>query len=68
LEAFSKDQLGRNTGGPQVIDMLYDKQVLRNDFKHLQILELYEKLESYDEGVYHQGVAAIIRMMARKIN
>ena len=66
IEAFSKDQLGRNTGGPPVIEMLYDEEILRNDLSDLSILELYEKLEVYNEGPYHQGEAAVIRTIARK--
>jgi hypothetical protein len=66
VEAFSKAQLGRNTGGPPVLEMLYDEVVLRNDFSDLNILELYETIEAYTEGPYHQGEAAVIRMIARK--
>ena len=66
VEAFSKAQLGRNTGGPPVLEMLYDEEVLRNDFSGLNILELYETTEEYTEGPYHQGEAAVIRMIARK--
>jgi 2-polyprenyl-3-methyl-5-hydroxy-6-metoxy-1,4-benzoquinol methylase len=66
MEAFNKKQLGRNTGGPPDADMLYDEQVLQRDFKSLEILELYEKLESFDEGPYHQGIGSIIRMIAKK--
>ena len=66
IEAFSKAQLGRNTGGPPVIEMLYDEEILRNDLRDLSILELYEKLEVYNEGPYHQGEAAVIRTTARK--
>ncbi len=66
MEAFSKAQLGRNTGGPPVLDMLYDEDILRKDFGDLNILELYELIEVYNEGPYHQGEAAVIRMIARK--
>ncbi len=66
IEAFSKAQLGRKTGGPPVLEMLYNEEVLRNDFSELNILELYETIEEYREGPYHQGEAAVIRMVARK--
>jgi len=66
IEAFSKAQLGRETGGPPVLEMLYDKEMLQSDFRGLNILELYETLEEYNEGPYHQGEGAVIRMIARK--
>ena len=66
IEAFSKAQLGRQTGGPPVLEMLYDKEILLADFGELNILELYETFEEYSEGPYHQGEGAVIRMIARK--
>ena len=48
--------------------MLYDKKLLQNDFRELEITELNEKLEFLDEGPYHQGVGAIIRMKGIKLN
>jgi hypothetical protein len=66
IEAFSKAQLGRNTGGPPVLEMLYSENILINDFGDLNILELYELIEEYNEGPYHQGEAAVVRMIARK--
>lgn len=66
IESFHKDQLGRQTGGPQDLDMLYDEQILREDFKDLHIIEIRKKLEALDEGLYHQGEAALIRLFAKK--
>ena len=66
VESFHKNQLGRETGGPQVLELLYDEQMLREDFKDLQIIEIQEKLEIFDEGPYHQGKAAIIRLTAQR--
>ena len=66
IDAFNKAQLGRQTGGPPVLEMLYDEEILQNDFGELNILEINEKIEEYNEGSYHQGECAIIRMIARK--
>jgi SAM-dependent methyltransferase len=67
IEAFSKDQLGRASGGPPALDLLYDRYILNQDFKTLEIMELYHTEEDLDEGPYHQGNAALVRMLARKI-
>jgi SAM-dependent methyltransferase len=66
MEAFSKGQLGRPSGGPQAIELLYDRILLIQDFQQLNILELYEKEEWLEEGPYHQGRAAVIRLLGRK--
>ncbi|MBR9997406.1 MAG: class I SAM-dependent methyltransferase [Cyclobacteriaceae bacterium] len=66
VEAFSKDQLGRSSGGPPVRELLYDEMILTNDFKELNIIELNPVEEWLDEGPFHQGEAKLVRLMARK--
>ncbi|MBN1599001.1 MAG: class I SAM-dependent methyltransferase [Bacteroidales bacterium] len=66
LEVFSKNQIKYKTGGPQNPDMLYNKQVLHDDFKNLDIKEILEKEINLDEGEFHKGKASIIQMKAEK--
>lgn len=65
-EAFRKEQIELDSGGPKNIDMLLNKEILKTDFRNLSI-ELLEELEvDLSEGEYHQGVSRIIRMIAKK--
>ena len=66
LEAFSKGQLGRTSGGPKEMDMLYSPEDLSADFKELQILELLEGEVYLEEGKGHQGMGRVVRLLARK--
>lgn len=66
LEAFSKAQLGFQSGGPRDEAMLFDAQLLRSDFSDLQIAFLTEEQIHLQEGRYHQGEAAVVRMLAEK--
>jgi len=66
IEAFSKDQLGRPTGGPPSIELLYDRFLLNRDFRLLKILELYHTNEQLNEGPFHSGEAALVRLLAQK--
>lgn len=66
LEAFTKDQLKYNTGGPGNIDMLFDSDMLRQDFETLSINLLEEKITKLDESEFHSGNASLIRMIAHK--
>lgn len=66
LEAFSKNQLKFDSGGPKSIDMLYDVDLLKNDFASLTIEYLQERTLELDEGNNHRGEASIIRMIAKK--
>jgi len=46
--------------------MLYSVEQLRADFSGAQILMLEETLTELDEGPYHRGEAAVIRLVASR--
>jgi SAM-dependent methyltransferase len=66
LEGFHTNQLGRASGGPKDVSMLFDESMLRSDFKscNIQLLETTERI--LDEGAYHQGSASLIHILAVK--
>jgi len=66
LDAFTPEQLEYKTGGPPVAEMLYTADMLRNDFKAGEILQLEEVLTDLQEGPGHRGRAAVVRMVLRK--
>jgi SAM-dependent methyltransferase len=66
LEAFNKNQIGYNSGGPKNIEMLYSAEMLIKDFKALDILILEELTVHLSQGSFHQGESAIIRLFGRK--
>lgn len=67
LEAFDKNQLNNDSGGPKEFAMLYSVDDLKNDFKNMRI-DFIEAIETHlNEGKYHEGKANIIRLIATKI-
>ncbi|MHB8534766.1 MAG: SAM-dependent methyltransferase [Sulfuricaulis sp.] len=66
LEAFTPEQLQYKTGGPPVTEMLYTANMLRNDFKSAEILQLEEVLTELQEGPGHRGRAAVVRLILKK--
>jgi hypothetical protein len=66
LEAFHKEQLNRNSGGPQSPELLYDEPALASDFESLEIRLLEKKEIMLDEGRFHQGKATVIRFLGIK--
>ncbi len=66
IEAFHTNQLQYDSGGPKNEDMLYTMEMLRTDFKSLQMNQLEYCTEVLNEGQYHQGQAALLRMVAQK--
>lgn len=66
MEVFSKDQLGRKSGGPQHLDLLYSEEDLRADFSGLNLLQIQALETNLKEGRYHEGMAAVIRLAGKK--
>ncbi len=65
LEAFHKQHLG-SPFGPKDPEMLYDEETLLQDFKNLEIIELYTADVELAEGHGHKGKAKVVRLTAQK--
>ena len=61
LEAFHKEQLGKSTGGPQSLALLFDEELLLSDFTELETVLLKKQIVALDEGAFHQGEASVLR-------
>ena len=68
LEVFDKEQLGKSTGGPQSLEMLYSIEELEKDFVNMKIELLEKKYINLDEGEKHSGEAVVLRLIAEKSN
>lgn len=66
MEAFSKQQIDKNTGGPKNIDFLFSEAELKKDFSEFSEIKIIETDTRLDEGPYHQGIASVVRLMGRK--
>ena len=66
LEVYEKKQLGKNSGGPQNIDMLYSKEELQDDFSKMKIISLEKKIITLNESEHHKGEAVVLRLIAVK--
>lgn len=66
LEAYTPDQIGRGTGGPQLPELLMTASALREEFEELEILHLEELIRDVVEGSGHSGEAAVVQLIARK--
>ena len=66
LEAFHTSQLGNGTGGPQVLEMLFDEKILQEDFFEMDSLYLEALQITLNEGPFHQGSANIVRFTGMK--
>lgn len=68
LEAFHPDQLGRASGGPRDVDMLYTLAQVRADFAGLcEPVTGWEGEVMLDEGPGHQGAGRVTRYVGRRL-
>ena len=66
MESFTPEQLNYSSGGPPVLEMLYTPEMMATDFKALEIQQLEECITELNEGKYHCGEGAVVRLLARK--
>lgn len=67
LEAFAKEQLHNESGGPRDADMLYDAATLCEDFQFLHIISCAQKDINLNEGDYHKGKASVLRITGQRL-
>jgi hypothetical protein len=66
LEAFHVSQLGNNTGGPGIPELLFTEEIIRSDFARLEPISLEQDRVILEEGAFHRGEAEVIRFVGRK--
>lgn len=66
LEAFSKGQLGRGSGGPLSLDLLMSLDDLKKELAGLELLHARETERELHEGSYHSGLATVVQILGRK--
>jgi SAM-dependent methyltransferase len=66
LELFSKNQLGKSSGGPQNLDLLCSVEQINKHFSELKHELLREENIILSESEFHQGEASVIRFVGVK--
>ena len=66
LEAYSENQLARDTGGPKDSDMLMTRAKIEGEFPNCEPILLRELEREVSEGTYHTGVASVVQFIGRK--
>jgi SAM-dependent methyltransferase len=67
FEAFAKEQIHFDSGGPKDVSLLYDAPTVCNDFPFLHILSCGQKEIELNEGNFHKGKAAVLQLIGQKL-
>ena len=66
LEAYSKSQLSRNTGGPKDVDMLMTAEDIQKEFPNCEVILCHEIEREVVEGEFHTGLSSVVQFIGRK--
>lgn len=67
LEAYTEEQLQRDTGGPKNPDMLMTRAKIEREFSNFEPLLLRELEREVHEGIYHTGLASVVQFIGKKM-
>lgn len=67
VEAFHKNQIKNNSGGPKNIDLLVDENDFINLTSGLEQVLLETKVINLSEGEHHSGIADVVRFIGKKV-
>jgi len=66
LEAYTPRQIGRGTGGPMNADFTMSLEGLREELEPLEFLHAVERDREVIEGTFHNGLASVVQLIAKK--
>jgi SAM-dependent methyltransferase len=66
MQGYRPEQLGYGTGGPRLLENLYTRALLEQAFGDMTLLEITEHDSVIREGSGHNGMSALIDLVARK--
>lgn len=66
IQGYRPEQIGYGTGGPKELDHLYTATMLQTAFAGFDILHLVEHDAVIHEGTGHDGMSALVDLVARK--
>lgn len=66
IQGYGKAQMQYKTGGPGVLENLYDEELLLNSFKGYKVIDLQTYLQDVDEGPGHSGMSSLVGFIGQK--
>jgi len=66
MQGYRPEQLTYRTGGPGQVENLYTRAILQEAFADMSSLEITEHDDIIREGTGHNGMSALIDLVARK--
>jgi cyclopropane fatty-acyl-phospholipid synthase-like methyltransferase len=66
MQGYRVEQLAYGTGGPGQVENLYTRALLQDTFGDMALLEINEHDSVIHEGSGHNGMSALIDLVARK--
>ena len=66
IQGYGKAQMQYKTGGPGVLENLYDEELLLTSFKNYKVIDLQTYQQDVDEGPGHSGMSSLVGFIGQK--
>jgi 2-polyprenyl-3-methyl-5-hydroxy-6-metoxy-1,4-benzoquinol methylase len=66
LEGYNSKQLVNGTGGPKSLEMMFDIESLKIDFRDFEILLAHNTSREINEGIYHNGNSEVVQFICKR--
>jgi cyclopropane fatty-acyl-phospholipid synthase-like methyltransferase len=66
IQGYGKEQMQFTSGGPGVLENLYDEALLCAAFAQYKVLDIRTYTEAISEGEGHSGMSALVGFLAQK--
>lgn len=67
IQGYGKSQMQYKSGGPGILENLYDEELLLSSFSSYKTLDLRTYMEEVDEGPGHSGMSALVGFVGQKV-
>ena len=67
MEMFTPRQLEFGTGGPSIVEMMVNEEIIRKELKGFDYKVLIERDRDIIEGNAHSGKCAVVQLLAIKL-
>ena len=68
IQGYGKEQISYQSGGPGILENLYDEELLVSSFMDYKILDIQTYLHEVNEGPGHSGLSALVGYVGQKPN
>lgn len=68
LEGYNVWQIGNETGGPKVEDLMFDLDEVCSYFEGFEVILARNTTGDIKEGLYHTGTGSVVQFIGKRVS